>query len=123
MDQYNLPGFLDSNVPPSYWQDLLQRLQLSGNLTTESHNGTDVAFGSGRIGYAFPLSDAELSVGLLGSGSKYKADTPQGTFKGSDIGLRGIDAAYTTGDNTFGASYQKQPTVGDIINLFYRRQF
>lgn len=123
MDQYNLPGFLDTNVPPSYWQDLLQRLQLSGNLTTEARNGTDVAFGSGRIGYAFPLSDAELSVGLLGGGSKYKVATPQGTIKGQDIGLRGIDAAYTTGPNTFGASYQKQPTIGDIINLFYQRQF
>ncbi len=124
MDQYNLPGLLEANPDPSFWKDLLSKLQLSANVQHEGSGGSDVVFGSGRIGYPFQLDSGNLNIGLLGGGMKYSAATPYGQVKGSDIGLRGIDAAYESGLNTIGGSYQaRPPSMGDLINLFYQRRF
>ena len=120
---YNLPGLLDADVSPSFWRDLIDRLQISGMVEQQSHRGSKSVYGGGRIGYSFPIDDAVLSLGLLGGGYKASGNAPTGRYKASDFGVNGVDATYNNGLHTFGASYQKQPSIGDIINLFYQRQF
>ena len=122
-DEYNIPGLLNSGVDQSFLQDFLSRLQLSANIESEKQGAINSVYGGGRIGYGFPIDNNLLSLGLLGSGYKVSGSTPEGSFKQSDIGLRGGDISYMYGPNEVGASYEKQPSIGDIINLFYRRSF
>ena len=122
-DRYNIPGLLGAESSPSFLQDIISRLQLSANIESEKQGGINSVYGGGRVGYGFPIDNNLLSLGLLGSGYKVSGNTPEGSFKESDIGLRGGDVSYMYGPNEIGASYEKQPNIGDIINLFYRRSF
>ena len=124
MDEYNLPSLLDSNIPQSYWKDLLDRLQLSGDIANYSDNQSNVTAGGGRIGYSFPVDQNQLILGLLGGGYSGAANTPQGKMPISGFGLQGGDIAYQYGDNTIGADYQRNvPNIGNLLNIYYKRQF
>ena len=112
------------NQSPSFWQDLLNRLQISGNVEREKSQNINTTYGEGRLGYNFPLNNNEsLDFGLLGSGYKSTGQTPYGKVNESKIGLTGLDAAYQTGPSSYGISYQRSPVEGNIINLLYNRQF
>ena len=123
MDEYNIPSFLDAGVAPSYWKDLLDRLQFSGNVSKNSDSQSNVTAGGGRVGYAFPIDKNELILGLLGGGYSGTANTPQGKMPIGGFGLQGGDIAYRYGDNTVGADYQRIPNIGNLLNIYYQRQF
>lgn len=110
------------NMPPSFWQELINRLQISGNIESLQDQGINSVYGGGRVGYNFPLDNSNLNLGLLGSGYKVSGETPYGKINQSGLGLTGADAAYTSGLNTFGASYNQNP-MEKVLNLFYNRQF
>jgi len=120
---YNIPGLLNSNPDPSFLQDLLSRLQLSANIESERSQGINSVYGGGRVGYEFPINNDALSLGLLGSGYKVTGNTPEGKINESNFGLTGLDALYQTGPSSYGISYERNPNIGNIINLLYNRQF
>lgn len=85
---------------------LLDGLQLSGAGSTSKNGDVSSASLGGRIGYEFPLGrEAALALGAMMGGYRYKAETPYGTFRGSDFALNGLDATYRTGPNQFSAEY------------------
>ena len=109
---------------PSFWQDLLNRLQISGNVESEKSQGINSVYGGGRLGYQFPMENNDaLSLGLLGSGYKVSGNTPYGRINESKVGLTGVDANYQSGPSSYGVSYERNPMLGNIINLLYNRQF
>lgn len=120
---YNIPGLLNSNPDPSFFQDLLSRLQLSSNVENEMNQGISSIYGGGRIGYQFPINNDALTLGLLGSGYKVSGNTPYGNINESKIGLTGLDALYQTGPSSYGIRYERQPQIGNMLNLFYNREF
>ena len=112
------------NQSPSFWQDLLNRLQISGSVENEQSRGINSVYGGGRLGYEFPMDNNDaLSLGLLGSGYKVTGNTPYGRINESKVGLTGIDANYQSGPSNYGISYERNPMLGNIINLLYNRQF
>lgn len=124
MDQYaDLPSLLGENISPSLLQDIVNRLQLSGNIESESNHGINSVYGNARVGYGFPIDNDMLSLGLLGSGYKVSGSTPYGNIKQSDIGITGLDAVYDKGLSTYGVSYDRNPMMGNIWNIFYNRRF
>ena len=124
MDEYNIPGLLNSDVSPSYWQDLFNRLQLSGEISRDISSQSNVIGGGGRVGYSFPIDKNELILGLLGGGYSGYVNTPQGRMPIRGFGLQGGDIAYRYGDNTIGAQYQRNvPDIGNLLNIYYQRQF
>jgi hypothetical protein len=123
MDEYNLPSLLDSGVAPSYWKDLLDRFQFSGDISKNVDSQSKVTAGGGRIGYSLPVDQNQLILGLLGGGYSGTANTPQGKIPIRGYGLQGGDIAYQYGDNTVGADYQRIPNIGNLLNIYYKRQF
>ena len=124
MDEYNLPGLLETDVSPNYWRDFLSRLQLSGDISQYGDKSSHGVGGGGRVGYSFPIDNNNLIVGLLGSGFKGYANSPQGRIPINDYRLTGGDVAYQFGQNELGASYQKNvPNIGDLLNIYYSRSF
>jgi hypothetical protein len=120
---YNLPGLFNSNPSPSFFQDLLNRLQISGNVENQISQGINSVYGGGRIGYEFPINNDALTLGLLGSGYKVSGETPYGSINQSKIGLNGLDALYQAGPSSYGVRYERQPQMGNMLNVFYNREF
>lgn len=120
---YNIQGLLSENISPSFFQDLLNRLQISGNVENEMSQGINSIYGGGRIGYQFPINNDALSLGLLGSGYKVSGNTPDGRIDESKFGLTGLDALYQSGPSSYGVRYERQPEAGNMLNLFYNREF
>lgn len=101
---------------------LLDGLQLSGGGNTYRNGDVSGARIGGRVGYEFPLGgDAGLTLGAMMGGYRYKAETPYGTFRGSDFALNGLDATYRTGPNQFSAEYGMGPDPR--LMLRYMREF
>ncbi len=121
--QYNIPSLLDAGVSPSLAEEIARKLQVSAMVEDMKNRGTDVTYGNARIGYPFELANGLLSLGITGNGSAYKSKTPEKTYKGKDIGLRGIDFSYEKGPNAFGAAYSNYPVMGNSLNFFYERKF
>lgn len=122
--KYNFQDSSNLIRPVSFWQDLLNKLQISGNIENEQNQNINTVYGGGRLGYNFPLeNNNSLDLGLLGSGYKVTGNSPYGKINESKIGLTGLDALYKDGQSSYGINYQRSPVEGNIINLLYNRQF
>jgi hypothetical protein len=122
---------------PTALQDFIYRLQLSGMLNTSAQGKDKLKYGSGRLGYRFPMGEDELTVGLSGGGYNAKG---QG-YDQTKVGLQGIDANYQMGDKSFGGYYSPEkmgltygsPSVGNVdvgyspnnklLELLYAKSF
>jgi len=122
---------------PTALQDFIRRLQLSGMLETKGQGKDKLMYGSGRLGYRFPMGENDLSVGLSGGGSRASG---QG-YDQTKLGLQGIDANYQMGDQNFGGYYSPEkmgltygsPNVGNVdvgyspanklLQLLYSKSF
>jgi hypothetical protein len=122
---YRFQSIQNLSPQQSMIDQALQNLQISGQ-----YGSIDDADGyqfGGRVGYNFPVGDNRLNLGVTGSG--YSVDTPFGKF--GDRQISGGDLSFQSGQNTFGASYDRMGSIpGDIgsplQNLFrltYQRQF
>ncbi|MDP2030760.1 MAG: hypothetical protein Q8K12_14075 [Thiobacillus sp.] len=101
---------------------LLDGLQLTGGGGTFRNGDVTGANIGGRIGYEFPLNhDSSLALGASGGGYRYKADTPDGVFRGKDFAFNGLDANYRNGPNQFSAEYGMGPDPR--LMLRYMREF
>jgi len=109
-------------------QEVLSRLQLSGQY--QSIDGQDASGGAygGRIGYSFPIGSNNLDVGLSGSG--YSVDTPFGQQRQNQ--LTGGDLSYSFGPNRLSATYDRfgalpgdvgMSPIENLFKLTYQRQF
>ena len=109
------------------------RFQVSGGASNIEHDpvpGVKVrgVGGGGRIGYRFDAGkDADLTVGVSGSASKVKVDTPEGSKTYRDKRITGADVTYRKGDSSYGVSYDEKPTErGDVdrrVMLKFRKEF
>lgn len=110
-------GLLSSLSPEEL--EILQRLQLEAQFGAVNSGSTDVMYGGGRLGYAFPMNGGDLTLGLSAGGYRAKGNG----FKDQDFRLNGADASYSDGQNTWGGDVQVDPILGRALNLFYRRDF
>jgi hypothetical protein len=125
MGQPYVRGYKDGGV--------VSRLQVSGGASSiEDDPAAGVKVrgvgGGGRIGYRFDAGkDADLTVGVSGSASKVKVDTPEGSRTYKDKRITGADVSYRKGDTTYGASYDERPTdsgkVDRRVMLNFRKEF
>lgn len=117
-----LPQQLGGNTNASALQQILQNLQLSGQLQQINQGNVSVRAGGGRMGYGFPTDDGYVSVGALMGGRSARGNTPDGPVRDSSFKAQGADASYSNAYGTFGMNYLRQPE-GNQYNLFYRREF
>ena len=113
LNQQNLDGLLYAD--PNTLQEILKRLQISGDISRYKSNGVNTDVGYGRIGYGQPVgNEGYLSGGLSASGYKNKY--------AKDFGLTGADISYSQGDNTIGVEYNQDP-MEKLLKLIYERRF
>lgn len=130
--------------PPAQPNDALRRLQLAIDFSKIQEPYVNVTQGGGRIGYAFPIGKDDLTVGTSGGMANVKIDAPDFKQTIRDRQLSGLDAAYTSGPNTYGLEWGRgdpmrsnmqeisrlsqgapQPNAipQEFIRLFFRKQF
>jgi hypothetical protein len=87
------------------------------DLSINAGGGSSGLGGGARLGVDIPMNNANLNVGVSGQGY-YVPEAKMGNFQPT-----GIDASYTTGNNTFQAQYdQMSPEQRDFM-LRYIKQF
>jgi hypothetical protein len=133
-DFLNSLRLLEEQERQSTIDRILRGLQLSGGGGTFDNSMASGYGYGGRVGYAMPVGQDQLTAGLTGMG--YKAETPAGTV--SDRGLTGADVSYKFGPNTLSFMYDKQGMMPsqiapqnpyemmplqDFYRLMYRREF
>jgi hypothetical protein len=124
---------LEQSKQKSLLDNLLSNLQLSG-MASDINNQNQSGYGyQGRVGYNFPLDNANLTAGITGMG--VNLDTPMGNVRENKV--MGGDLSYSYGPNTMSLMYDKvgmlpsqmtMPVVGempmeDYLRLVYRRAF
>jgi hypothetical protein len=70
----------------------------------------------GRVGLDIPMGDGSLNVGVSGQGSYNPG-------QGVNVMPTGIDASYTTGNNTFQAKFDQMSPDQQSLMLNYIKQF
>ena len=89
-------------------KELISNMEISGG-GSKNEYGKNVG---GRIGYNIPLEDGSFNAGVSGYG--YKSGGQK------DAAISGIDARYTSGQNSFGVNYSP---ISKDININYTRNF
>jgi hypothetical protein len=91
------------------------RLQISGggaSIEDDPAPGVKVrgVGAGGRVGYRFDAGkNADVTVGVSGSASKVKVDTPEGSKTYRDKRITGGDVTYRRGNTSYGVSYSETP--------------
>ena len=87
------------------------------DLSINAGGGSSGMGGGARLGMNVPMNNANLNVGVSGQGY-YVPEAKMGNFQPT-----GVDASYTTGNNTFQAQFnQMSPEQRDFM-LRYIKQF
>jgi hypothetical protein len=73
--------------------------------------------GEARLGVDIPMNNANLNVGVSGQGY-YVPQAKMGDFQPT-----GVDASYTTGNNTFQAQFDQMSPEQKSLMLRYIQQF
>ena len=91
------------------------RVQVSGGANTMKVDpvpGVSVrgVSGGGRVGYRFDAGkDSDVTVGMSGSASRVKVNTPEGSRTYTDKRITGGDVTYRKGNTSYGVSYNETP--------------
>jgi hypothetical protein len=87
------------------------------DLSINAGGGSSGMGGGARLGVDIPMNNANLNVGVSGQGYY----VPQ--YKMGDFQPTGIDASYTTGNNTFQAQFDQMSPEQKSLMLRYIQQF
>lgn len=87
------------------------------DLSINAGGGSAGLGGGARLGLDIPMNDANLNVGVSGQGY-YVPQMKMGEFKPS-----GIDASYSSGNDTFQAQFNQLSPEDKALYLSYIRQF
>ena len=87
------------------------------DLSINAGGGSTGLGGGARLGVDIPMNNANLNVGVSGQGYY----VPQA--KMGDFAPTGIDASYTTGNNTFQAQFDQMSPEQKSLMLRYIQQF
>lgn len=87
------------------------------DLSINAGGGSSGLGGGARLGMNVPMNNANLNVGVSGQGY-YMPKQNMGEFKPT-----GIDASYSSGNNTFQAQFEQMSPEQKSLMLNYIKQF
>ena len=86
------------------------------DLSIGAGGGSSGAGGGGRLGLDIPMNNANLNVGVSGQGYYSPG-------QGLNVQPTGVDASYSTGDNTFQAQFNQLSPQDKALYLNYIKSF